>query len=399
MVAASAAAWESGRRLRLGMVGGGRGAFIGMVHRIAARLDDRYELVAGALSADPDRSAASAADLRLAPARAYADWREMAGAEAARPDAIDAVAIVTPNHLHVPAATAFLEAGIDVICDKPLSAKFDEALSLLATVRRTGRVCVVTYNNTGHAMVRHAREMVREGVLGALRLVQVEYAQGWLTEPIEAEGHKQATWRLDPARAGLGGCIADIGTHAFNLAAYVTGLELREVCAELSRFVPGRALDDNAAVLLRYQGGARGVLWASQVAPGNDNALRLRIYGERGGIEWAQERPDDLLVTLHGQAQRRLTRGGPETGAAAARATRLPAGHPEGYPEAFATIYADAAELILARREGRPPDPAATTVPGVVEGAVAMGFVAAVLASAEGGGVWTRMPDLPAATT
>ncbi len=387
----SSAAWEGGRRLRLGMVGGGRGAFIGMVHRIASRLDDRYELVAGALSADAVRAAASAADLRIAPARAYADFRAMARAEAARPDGIEAVAIVTPNHLHVPVATAFLDAGIDVICDKPLSATLDEARMLVAKVRDAGRVFVVTYNNTGHAMVRQAREMVQAGALGALRLVQVEYAQGWLTEPIEATGHKQASWRLDPAQAGIGGCIADIGTHAFNLAAYVTGLAVEEVCAELSRFVPGRRLDDNASVLLRYGGGVRGVLWASQVAPGNDNALRLRVYGARAGIEWAQERPDELLVTEHGRAQRRLVRGGPETGAAAAHATRLPPGHPEGYPEAFATIYADAAELILARREGRAPDPAATTVPGVAEGAAAMSFVAAAVESAERGGLWTRV--------
>jgi predicted dehydrogenase len=394
MVEASSAAWEGGRRLRLGMVGGGRGAFIGMVHRIAARLDDRYELVAGALSADAERAAASAADLRIAPARAYADFRVMAREEAARPDGIEAVAIVTPNHLHVPVAEAFLAAGIDVICDKPLAATLPEAMRLVELVRQSGRVFVVTYNNTGHAMVRQAREMVRSGVLGAIRLVQVEYAQGWLTEPIEAGGHKQASWRLDPARAGIGGCIADIGTHAFNLAAYVTGLDIQEVCAELSSFVPGRRLDDNAAVLLRYQGGARGVLWASQVAPGNDNALRLRVYGERGGIEWAQERSEELLVTLHGGAQRRLVRGGPETGAAAARATRLPPGHPEGYPEAFANIYADAAELILARREGRAPDPAATTVPDVVDGAAALGFVAASVESAERGGVWTKVPKV-----
>ena len=390
MVESSTAA-EGGRRLRLGMVGGGRGAFIGLVHRIAARLDDRFDLVAGALSAEPARAAASAADLRIAPARAYADFRSMAQQEAARPDGIEAVAIVTPNHLHVPVAAAFLDAGIDVICDKPLSATLAEARTLAAQVRAAGRVFVVTYNNTGHAMVRQAREMVRAGALGALRLVQVEYAQGWLTEPIEQEGHKQASWRLDPARAGIGGCIADIGTHAFNLAAYVTGLAASEVCAELSHFVPGRQLDDNAAVLLRYHGGARGVLWASQVAPGNDNALKLRVYGERGGQEWAPERPDELLVTRHGEAQRRLVRGGPETGAAAARVTRLPAGHPEGYPEAFATIYADAAELILARREGRAPDPAAATVPGIADGVAAMAFVAATVESSAAGGVWTRV--------
>ncbi len=391
MVESSPGVWADGRRLRLGMVGGGRGAFIGMVHRMSARLDDRYELVAGALSADPERAALSAADLRIAPDRAYADYRLMATAEAARTDGIEAVAIVTPNHLHVPIASAFLDAGIDVICDKPLSATLDESLALVRKVRGAGRVFVVTYNNTGHAMIRHARELVQSGALGKLRLVQAEYAQGWLTDPIEQDGHKQASWRLDPAQSGIGGSISDIGTHAFNLASYVTGLAIAEVCAELSSFVPGRRLDDNASVMLRYEGGARGVLWASQMAPGNDNGLKLRVYGELGGLEWAQERSEELLLTLHGHAQRRLVRGGPDLGAAAAHASRLPPGHHEGYAGAFATIYADAAELILARREGRAPDPMATTVPTVFDGAAAMSFVAAAVASSAQGGMWTRV--------
>jgi predicted dehydrogenase len=393
MVEASGA-WESGRRLRLGMVGGGRGAFIGMVHRMAARLDDRFELVAGALSSDPARAAAAAADLRIAPDRAYPDYATMARAEAARPDGVEVVAIVTPNHLHVPIASAFLDAGIDVICDKPLSATLPEALALVEKVRESGLVFVLTYNNTGHAMVRQARELVRNGELGKLRLVQAEYVQGWLSDPIEQAGHKQASWRLDPAQSGIGGCISDIGTHAFNLAAYVTGLTISEVCADLSRFVPGRRLDDNASVLLRYQGGARGVLWASQVAPGNDNALRLRVYGERGGLEWAQERSEELLVTLHGQSQRRIVRGGADNGPAAAHASRLPPGHAEGYAGAFATLYAEAAERILARREGRAPDPAAATLPTVIDGAAAMSFVAAAVASSDNGGVWTRVAPI-----
>ncbi len=392
MVAASAA--EAGsRRLRLGMVGGGRGAFIGAVHRMAARLDDRFELVAGALSADAARAAASAADLRLAPDRAYADFRAMAQAEAARPDGIEAVAIVTPNHLHVPVARAFLAAGIDVICDKPLAATLAEARALAATARASGLICAVTYNNTGHAMVRQARAMVQGGEIGALRRVQVEYAQDWLTVPIESDGQKQAAWRLDPVQAGIGGCIADIGTHAYNLAAYVTGLTADAVCAELSRFVPGRRLDDDAAVLLRYGEGVRGMLWASQVAPGNDNALTLRVFGARGGIAWAQERPDELLVTRHGAPQVRLVRGGAGLSDAATRATRLPPGHPEGYAEAFATVYADAAELIGARRDGRPPDPLATTVPTVADGVAAMCFVAACVASSEAGGCWTPVAE------
>ena len=379
------------RRLRLGMVGGGRGAFIGAVHRMAARLDDAYELVAGALSSDPERAAASAADLRLPPERSYAAFEAMAAAEAARADGAEVVAIVTPNHLHMPAALAFLTAGMDVICDKPLAATPEEAEALAAAVARSGRVFALTYNNTGHAMVRQAREMVAAGALGEIRLVQAEYAQDWLAQPIEREGHKQAAWRLDPRQAGIGGCIGDIGTHAYDLAAYVTGIRPAQVCAELSRFVPGRVLDDSAAVLLRYAEGARGVLWASQVAPGNDNALSLRVYGTKGGLAWRQERPNDLVVSELGRAPRLLTKGGPESGAAARRAARTPPGHPDGYVDAFAMLYADAAELILARREGRAADPLATTVPGIAEGLAAMRFVHAAVRSSEAGGVWTDM--------
>jgi predicted dehydrogenase len=269
-----------GRRLRLGMVGGGQGAFIGAVHRIAARLDDRYELVAGALSSDPERARASAAELRIAPERAYASFAAMARKEAARDDGIDAVAIVTPNHLHHAAAKAFLEAGIHVICDKPMTTTVDDALDLVRTVRRTGLVFGLTHNYTGHPLVREARERVRAGELGAIRVVQVEYPQDWLTTRIEATGQKQAAWRTDPAQSG-GGAIGDIGSHAYNLAAFITGLQAESLCADLSTFVAGRRVDDNCNVLLRYAGGARGMLWACQVAPGNENALRVRVYGDR----------------------------------------------------------------------------------------------------------------------
>ena len=283
-----------GRRLRLGMVGGGQGAFIGAVHRIAARLDDRYELVAGALSSDPARARASAAELRIAPERAYASFEEMAQKEAARDDGIDAVAIVTPNHLHHPAAKAFLEAGIHVICDKPMTTTVDDALDLVRTVRRTGLVFGLTHNYTGHPLVREARERVAAGELGAIRVVQAEYPQDWLTTRLEATGQKQAAWRTDPAQSG-GGAIGDIGTHAYNLAGFVTRARRREsLCADLSTFVAGRRVDDNCNVLLRYAGGARGMLWACQVAPGNENALRVRVYGDKGGLEWQQEAPDLL---------------------------------------------------------------------------------------------------------
>src|SRR5262245_2847562 len=267
-----------GRRLRLGMVGGGQGAFIGAVHRIAARLDDRYELVAGALSSDPERASASAVELRIAPERAYPSFEEMAEREAARDDGIDAVAIVTPNHVHHPAAKAFLEAGIHVICDKPMTTTVDDALDLVRTVRRTGLVFGLTHNYTGHPLVREARERVRAGELGSVRVVQAEYPQDWLTTRLEETGQKQAAWRTDPAQSGAGGAIGDIGSHAYNLAAFITGLELEGLCADLSTFVAGRRVDDNCNVLLRYRGGARGMLWACQVAPGNLNALAIRIY-------------------------------------------------------------------------------------------------------------------------
>jgi predicted dehydrogenase len=285
------------RRLRLGMVGGGQGAFIGAVHRLAARMDDRYELVAGALSSDPDRALASAVELNIDPARSYADFAAMARAEAGRPDGIDVVAIVTPNHLHHAPAKAFLEAGISVICDKPLTSTLEDARDLAAAVAASDAVFALTHNYTGYPMARQAREMVATGELGRLRVVQVEYAQDWLTTRLEETGQKQAAWRTDPARSGAAGSVGDIGTHAFNLAEFVSGLEVERVAADLTSFVAGRALDDDARMLLRLSGGARGALWCSQVAPGNENALRLRVYGERAGLEWRQEQPNALLFS------------------------------------------------------------------------------------------------------
>ncbi len=377
-----------GRRLRLGMVGGGRDAFIGAVHRIAARIDDRYELVAGALSADPEKARASGADLGLAPDRAYGSFAEMAVAEAAREDGIDAVAIVTPNHLHYAPAKAFLEAGIHVICDKPLTSTLEDAEALQALVDSSGLVFGLTHNYTGYPLVRQAREMVAEGALGPIRLVQAEYVQDWLSTPLEETGQKQAEWRTDPARSGPAGCVGDIGTHAFNLARFITGLELDALAADLQTFVPGRRLDDNAHILLRFFGGARGMLWSSQVAPGNENGLRIRIYGETGGLSWGQENPNELIHTPLGEAPRRLTRGGPGLGAAAARATRVPPGHPEGYLEGFAQLYLDLAEQIEAKLTGRPADPTATLVPTVADGVEGVRFIARSVESSAEGGVW-----------
>jgi len=379
-------------RIRLGMVGGGIGSFIGVVHRISARLDDHFDLVAGALSSDAERATESGQQLRIAPDRVYTDYREMARAEAARPDGIQAVAIATPNHLHYDNCLAFIEAGIHIICDKPVTVTVEEARNLKARATAAGLQFIVTYNNTGYPMVREAREIVESGRIGKVRLVQVEYAQDWLNDPVENEGHKQAEWRTDPARVGLGACTGDIGTHAFNLASFVTRLTLDAVVAEVSSFVETRVMDDDVNVLLRYSNGARGSLWASQVAPGNENGLRLRVYGETGGIEWDGEMPNHLKVTEYGKPPITLTRGGFGIGEAAQRITRMPAGLPEGYLECFANTYLDAAELIRAALDGRAPDPGATVVPQIDAGIASQEFIDAVIASGKKEG-WVNVRD------
>jgi predicted dehydrogenase len=388
-------AGEGKRRIRLGMVGGGPGAFIGAVHRIAARMDDHYELVAAALSSDPARSRAAAQDLHIAPERAYGSYTEMARAEGARPDRIEAVAVVTPNHLHYAVAKAFLEAGIHVICDKPLTTTVQEAVDLAAIVQRTGLIFGLTHNYTGYPMVRQARQMIAEGQLGKIRVVQVEYAQDWLATPLEQTGQKQAAWRTDPAQSGPGGSLGDIGTHAYNIACFVSGLQCREVAADVSIFVPGRRLDDNAQLMLRFAEGAKGALWASQVATGNANNLRLRIYGEKAGLEWRQEEPNDLQFARLGEAPEILRRPGPGGNSPAAHASRIPGGHPEGYLEAFAQLYTDLAEQIYARREGRDPSPQSLLVPNVNDGVEGMRFIAATLESSKRNAAWV---DLHAVT-
>lgn len=377
------------RPIRLGMVGGGRGAFIGAVHRMAARLDHRYDLVAGALSSDPNNARLSAADLGIAPDRAYADFREMARAEAARGDGIEAVAIVTPNHLHFAACEAFLAAGIHVICDKPMTATLDEAHRLSDLAEQSGLVFALTQNNTGYPMVRQARAMIREGALGTLRVVRVSYAQDWLATALEAEGQKQAAWRMDPAKAGEGGAVADIGVHAFNLVQFMTGLKLESVCADLQSYGSGRTLDDNANVLLRYENGVRGTLWASQVASGNNNALTVGIYGDRGGLEWNGEANDYLRYTPLGEPPRIITRGGAGAHAVAAACTRMPSGHPEGYIEGFANLYADAADAILSRRGGG--SDVNDAVQGTDAGLAGMRFIAACIASHRANAQWVSL--------
>lgn len=375
------------RPIRLGMVGGGNDAFIGGVHRIAARIDGCFDLVAGALSSTPEKAQASGAALGLSPDRTYDDFKAMAIREARLKDGIEAVAIVTPNHVHYAAAREFLKRGIHVICDKPLTATMADAKKLVKAANDSDALFVLTHNYTGYPMIRQAREMVANGDLGNIRLVQVEYVQDWLTQQDDS---KQAAWRTDPERSGLGGSTGDIGTHAFNLASFVSGLTLESLSADLQSFVPGRALDDNAHVMMRYEGGARGTLWCSQVAPGNENGLRLRIYGDKGGIDWHQENPTQLWYTPFGEPKRLLTRGGVGTGDAAARVTRIPAGHPEGYLEGFATIYNEAAEAIEAHRDGKQVS-ADVLYPTIEDGLLGMQFVDACVRSSKRDAAWVKL--------
>lgn len=374
-----------GRRIRLGMVGGGNEAFIGGVHRIAARLDDRFELVAGALSSTPDRARASGEALGLP--RIYDDFKQMAMREARRKDGIEAVSIVTPNHMHYPAAREFLKRGIHVICDKPLTSTLADAKKLAKAAEASNALFVLTHNYTGYPMVRQAREMIAAGEIGTIRVVQVEYPQDWLSEP---QDFKQAEWRTDPERSGAGGSTGDIGTHAFNLASFVTGLETESLAADLQAFVPGRRVDDNAHVMLRFAGGARGMLWSSQVAPGNENALRLRVYGEKGGIEWAQEDPNYLWFTPLGAPKQLITRNGAGAGAAAGRVSRVPPGHPEGYLEGFANIYSEAAEAIIAHRTGT-ECPDGVMYPTIGDGLRGMQFIAACVKSSARNAAWVSL--------
>ena len=376
--------------IKYGMVGGGQGAFIGAVHRIAARMDGHFELVAGALSSDPDRALASAEELGLDPSRSYGSFEEMARAEAARKDGIEAVAIVTPNHMHAPIAKAFLAAGIHVICDKPLTSTLEDAQDLVAAAKASDRLFVLTHNYTGYPMIRQAREMIAAGTLGDLRVVRAEYAQDWLAEDLESSGQKQASWRTDPKRSGAGGSIGDIGTHAYNLSCFVTGANCESLAADLDSFVSGRALDDNAHIMLRFEGGLKGTLWCSQVAVGHENGLTLRVYGSKGGLEWAQENPNQLWYTPLGEPKRLITRGGAGSGGAAERMTRIPGGHPEGYLEGFANIYAEAALAI--RAHGTPERlPEELHFPTIEDGLKGMQFIDACVRSSSKNSAWVEV--------
>ncbi len=383
------------RKIRYGMVGGGRGAFIGAVHRIAAAMDQQIELVCGAFSSDPDKSKASGADLFLPADRCYGSYEEMIHAEKARPaaDRMDFIAIVTPNHVHFPPAKLALEHGFHVLSDKPATFDLAEAKALQALVKKSGLLYGLTHNYTGYPLVKQAREMVAAGRLGRLRKVVVEYPQGWLATRLEASGQKQASWRTDPKRSGAAGCIGDIGTHAENLAEYVTGLQISELAADLTAFVKGRRLDDDGNVLLRFKGGAKGVLHSSQISVGEENNLSLRVYGELGGLEWHQKEPNTLLVKWLDQPMQGYRTGMGYLGDAAKAATRTPPAHPEGYLEAFANIYKNFAQAIRARLEGRKPakDDPANDYPKIGDGVRGMAFIEAVVKSSKANAAWTRL--------
>jgi predicted dehydrogenase len=379
------------QKLKMGMVGGGRDAFIGGVHRMAARLDGRIELVAGAFSSDAAKSRASGEDLGLDPSRIYPDYETMAAAEAKLPESerIDFVSIVTPNHVHFPPAKTFLEAGFHVVCDKPMTYDLAEAKALRDLVKSTGKVFALTHNYTGYPMVKEARELVRNGDLGKILKVVAEYPQGWLIQPIDAEGQKQAAWRTDPSKTGASSCIGDIGTHAENLGRYITGLEIDELCADFTTFVPGRRLEDDGNLLLRYQGGARGVLYASQVSVGEENNLSVRVYGTKASLEWHQEHPNELTVKYPDAPRKIYRRGNGYLSDIAKRFTRLPFGHPEAFIEAFANVYLEAARAIEAVKEGK-SIPADVDYPTVEDGVLGMAFIATAVASAQNGSTWTK---------
>ena len=378
-------------KLQMGMVGGGEGAFIGAVHRMAAELDGRIRMTCGAFSSDAARSRAAGPSLYGIDAeRSYGSYAELMASEAARPvdDRMDFVVIATPNHTHFPVAKAALDAGFHVMSDKPATFDLAQAKALNALAAEKDLVFGLTHNYTGYPMVKEARHLVRSGAFGSIRRVVVEYIQGWLATREEAAGNKQAEWRTDPSRSGAAGCMGDIGTHGENLAEYVTGLAIESLCADLTAFVPGRRLEDDGNVLLRFAGGAKGVLFASQIAVGEENGLKLRVYGESGGLEWSQMEPNSLIVRWPDRPYEVRRTGGPGVSEAATDATRLPAGHPEGFLEAFALLYRNFADTLEAKRAGRDPTEENLDFPTIADGVRGMAFIETVVASAEAGAAW-----------
>ena len=382
------------RKLRMGMVGGGRGAFIGAVHRMAAALDGRIELVAGAFSSDPAKSRLSGADLHLDPARVYGSYLEMAKAEAARPaaDRLDFVAIVARNDLHYPVAKAFLDAGFHIVCEKPLAYTLAEARKLRDLAKRSGRLFALTHNYTGYPMVKEARAMVRAGKLGTINKVVVEYPQGYAITALKTKADgKISNWRMDPAVAGISNCIGDIGSHAENLAQYITGLELDELAADLSTIIPGRPLDDDGNLLLRYKGGAKGVLHASQISTGDENNLNIRVYGTLASLEWHQEQPNELTVKFAEAPRQVWRRGNTYNGPEAKRFTRTPFGHPEAFIEAFANLYIEFARAVHDRLAGRKPPREGYDFPTIDDGVAGMAFIEAAVKSSKANSRWTKV--------
>ena len=378
------------RKIRIGMVGGGEGAFIGGVHRIALRLDGHYDLVAGCFSSNFDNSKKTGSKIGLSEERIYKTFEEMAEKESDRSDGIDVVSIVTPNHLHVPVAKIFAEKGINIICDKPLAYSSKEANSLKDLVENKKLIFALTHNYTGYPMVRHARSLIKEGDLGTLRVIQAEYPQDWLTTKAEDTGLKQAEWRTDPKRSGVGGCIGDIGTHAFNLIRFITGLEVDELSADIHTFVKGRLLDDNAQIMIRFKEGAKGAIWSSQVAVGNENNLKIRIFGENGGLEWKQEDPNYLYYTKYGHPTQKITRGSSSAGKEANDVTRIPPGHPEGYLEGFANIYSDVSKVLFAHINKKNYDQSNVCYPTIYNGIEGMKFIESVIESSNNNSKWVR---------
>ena len=377
------------RKIRIGMVGGGRDAFIGGVHRIALRLDGYYELVAGSFSSKFDNSKETGSNLGLDKDRVYKTYQEMADKESSRPDGIDVVSIVTPNHLHVPVAKVFADKGINIICDKPLAMSSAEAIELKKIIESKKIIFALTHNYTGYPMVRHAKHLIQRGDLGTIRVIQAEYPQDWLTTKAEDSGLKQAEWRTDPNRSGGGGCIGDIGTHAFNLIRFISGLEVDELSADIHTFVKGRLLDDNAQIMLRFKGDAKGAIWSSQVAVGNENSLQIRVYGEKAGIEWKQEDPNYLYYTKFGQPTQRITRGSESASKEANDSSRIPPGHPEGYLEGFANIYSDVSKELFSKINNQKYDNSKDCYPTIHDGIEGMRFIEKVLESNKNNSKWT----------
>jgi predicted dehydrogenase len=382
------------RKLRMGLIGGGQGAFIGRVHSIAAIMDHRAALVAGALSSDPARARASAGDYDIPPQRAYGSYQEMVAAEAKLPagERVDFVSIATPNHVHFEVAKAFAEAGFNVMCDKPLTLDLAEAEELAKIVQKTGVVFGVTHNYTGYPLVRQARDMVKAGELGEINAIRACYIQGWLRTRLETGGQKQASWRTDPKRSGAAGCFGDIGTHAYNLGRFITGLLPDQISCVLKTFEAGRPLDDYGAAMIRYQNGALGTVTASQISHGRENDIWIEIDGTKASLEWHQEEPNKMWVKVNGEPHRLYTRaGGPYLGETAARATRIPSGHPEGYLEAFANVYTSAYDDMAARAAGQKVDTSKSLYPNVADGVDGMNFITQCVASSKEGGAWRSL--------